>query len=1128
MLVLTAVLTGAFLYISSGHFIKRHVLPRVSKAIGCDIQVREVGFAALRRLELRDVRVGDAGDPLLQAGTVRVRYRALSFLSGKTVVDEVLLDQVRIAATPEKLEALARPGPPAEKQPRKGSEPKKMAELLVRDVKVRDLGLSYVQAGTDAIEFEVSNLSLDLPELAVGKEFHLTVAAQAKARAGEQVDAEIKELSLNLRGVLGQSMTPSSLTLDVNAEGLAGTAGPVLLEGRHVHVAAEVTGGPANYMLRKFSVVESVGDMEDAALEANGSLGINPSSAVLEVMLDIAPNSLLNVIGAWYGNLDFGQTAVGYSGRLEFTSGQRFATRGQLRVDNLTVAAPGIPALRPLQVAVQHDLSADLAGKAVAVAQLDVKVSDGSRDVVTVKLDKAMALDLQDPAADAPAALSVRVDRFDLTLLNAFLAARPEVRILSGELNRDVTITVENGGRRIALEAGGGGVDHLIVQQGDRRIGPLRIDHEARLQLAEFNTLNIEHFKIALIPLISMPAPAATAVLDGVICFGEKPTGQLNARINGRSEKLAVLARPFLDDDSIGFLQPVLSGNVALYLDAQLHVGLDNGIMQLDESGFRVNGFGQDRLIDVALEKTSFAVNDLKRNPEKIQWPLRFAVNDLQLARLLPFLPPEAGVAKLAGNLKLNGRAMLAGRARTMRLETSASIEEVLFVLKNGTALSAPVTPSVDLSLDYDAAGKVSIERMTAVLRQAGGQGTLLNLEVAGHFDTGMDPTVRNVVDISTWGPVMLDVLEKLVVLPEDKTPPSPPPADESAEEATAPPHVWIVFAVAMEKAVYGDLLIQHLAAEAEYRNGKLDVSEAEVMINDGKVAATGVCDFGHPGKPQYDFRINGHDLRFAPVLATFIPRTALYTRGGVKNVEIELRGAGFDLASMQENLAAQVNMQLDQLVIERMSGAAGKLTEALLLGIFNLDWRDLSFRDGRLELAVDRSRFGDQDIHIQNLLLQAPMFQLDGSGTVQFGGAWTPDMEIKTGFIEAKADRLRRRGYAISTQADGAGYYAGPAIPLKGDLTSLRTQAGLVTEVLVRSGKLSPQDAMKADLVNRILGSLGGRPANGEKKTDVGGLIGGILGGVLESQSPQENETEQSDDPAEAIGNLLQGIFGN
>ena len=114
------------------------------------------------------------------------------------------------------------------------------------------------------------------------------------------------------------------------------------------------------------------------------------------------------------------------------------------------------------------------------------------------------------------------------------------------------------------------------------------------------------------------------------------------------------------------------------------------------------------------------------------------------------------------------------------------------------------------------------------------------------------------------------------------------------------------------------------------------------------------------------------------------------------------------------------------------------------------------------------------------------------------------------------------------NTQADGAGYYPGPAITLKGDLTSLRNQAGLVTDVLVRSGKLSTKDARNADIVNQILGTLGGTQPNGEKKTDVSGILGGILGGVLESQSPKENQTEQNDDATEAIGNLLQGIFGN
>jgi hypothetical protein len=1129
VLALAAVLTGAFLYISSGHFIKTHVLPRVAKSIGCDVQTDEVDFSALSSIEFRNLRIGSEADPLMQAGTIRLRYRAWSFLSGKVEVDEVFLDHVRIAATPAKLEAMAKPEAPSEKKQGKASESKKLPELLVQDVRVNDLSLNYTQDGADPIELKLSNLSLQLPELASGKDFHLTVFALAQAKAGEQIDAEVKEINLNLGGTLGQNTMPTTLTLKVDVKGLAGTAGPVLLDGRSVQVAAEVTGGPANYALREFSAVEYVGDIKDAALEANGSLGVNPSSAVLDLMLDIAPDSLLNVIGTLFGNLDFGQTAVAYSGHVEFTSGERLATRGELQVSNLTVAAPGIPALRPMQVSVQHDLAVDLAGKTITLSRLDAKVADGNRDVVDIKLDRAVALDLQNSGSDASANISVRVDRFDLTLLNAFLAERPDVRILSGELNRTVKVSIENGGRQIALDIGGGGIDRLLVQQGERRIGPLRIDHEAQLQLIDFSALHIDHFQVDVIPLTTGPAPAATAVLGGDLTFGEQPAGTLTARLSGQGQKLAFLAKPFLDDRALAYLQPMLSGNVALDMNALLQASLDNGTVQLEECRIQIDGLGREHLVDVAVEKTSFTLEEIRRGDEKVRIPLRVAVNDLQLARLLPFLPYETQIARLSGNLNLNGHVLLTGPAKGMNLETSASIENVLFVLKDGTALSAPVTPSLDLSLDYTAGGTARIERMNAVLHQAGRQEPLLDLEIAGRFDTSMDPSVRNVVDISTRAPVMLDALEKLIVTPEKHSQPTPQPAPETAAKTSTPPSLWVGISIAVDEAIYGDLRIKNLGAEAECRGGKVELSKAEALVNEGTLSANGVCDLSNPEAPQYDFKINGRNLQFAPVLATFIPHAALHTRGGMKDVEIVVKGTGFDLASMQENLEAQVDVQLDQLVIERMSGTGGKLTEALLLGMFNLNWSDLSFMAGGLDLAIDPSRFGDHDIHIQTLLLQAPAFQLDGSGSVQFGGAWAPDMEIKTGFIGAKADSLRRHGYAISTQADGAGYYPGPAIPLKGDLTSHRNQASLVTEVLVRSGKLSKKDARKADLVNQILGSLGGDQKNGEKKTDVGGILGGILGGVLESQSPEENQTEgQNDDPTEAIGNLLQRLFGN
>jgi hypothetical protein len=1128
VLALAALAAGAYLYISSGHFIKTHVLPRIAESIGCDVQAAEVDFSALSRIELRELRIGSETDPLMQAGTIRVRYRALSFLSGQIIVDEVLLDHVRIAATPEKLEALSKSEPPSEKKPGKASEPKKMPELMLKDIRVNDLALSYTQAGTDPVELQLSNLSLDLPELASGSDFQLSVAAQAKAGAGEQMTAEVRELSLDVVGTLGLNTMPSMLTLKMDVKGLAGKAGPVSLDGRSVQITAEVTGDPANYALQEFSVAEYVGEVEDAALTANGSLGISPASADLDLMLDIAPDSLLNVIGSVLGDLDFGQTAVSYTGHVEYTSGRRLATRGGLQIDNLTVAAPGMPALRPMQVSMQHDLAVDLAEKAITLSRLDAKVSDRNRDVVTVKLDRPVIMDLQNPDLDAAAAISVRVDRLDLTLLNAFLVDRPEVRILRGELNRNVTVSIENGGRQIGLNIGPGGIDKLLLQHGERRVGPLRINHEAALQLTDFNTLNIDHFEIAAVPLAAGPIPAATVAVNGVLHLGEEPGGRMNARINGRGSKLAVLARPFLEDHTAEALHPVLLENAAFTLDSQLYAELSNGVVQLNESYFRVHGFGQDQLVDVMLEKTSFALDDMRRNPEKLKMPLRFSVNDLPLDRLVLFLPTEAEIAKLAGKLNVDGRAVLTGPAKGASLEAAANVENALFVLKDGTALSAPVTSSLDFSLDYEAGGIARIERMTAVFRQAGRREPLLDLEIAGHFDTGMDPAVRNVLQISTRSPVLLDALENLVVTSGKREQPIPQSVPETATQTAPPPDLWMAVSIAADEAIHGDLRIRNLGIEAEYQGGLLQLSKADALVNEGAFAAFGMCDFSTPESPQYDFKFNGQNLLFAPVLATFIPRMDLHTRGGVKEIEIMMKGAGFDLASMQENLEAQVNMQVDQLKIERMSGTFGRLTEALLLGVFHLTWNDLSFTNGELDMAIDRSRFGDQDIHIQRLLLQAPVFQLDGRGTVQFGGAWAPDMEIKTGFVEDKANSLRRRGYAVSAQADGAGYYPGPSIPLKGDLTRLSTQAGLVTELLVRSGKLSRQDAMKADLMNRVIGSLGGAETNGDKKTDISGLVGGILGGMLETQSPQESQEERNDDPGEAIGNLIQGLFGN
>lgn len=1120
---LFAVLLGAYLYVSSGHFITTHVLPRVAESLGADVTAEDVHFSALSSIEFTDLRVGSEADPLLRAGTIRVRYRGLALLSGRVEVDEMLLSDVQIALSPEKLEALAKEKTPAEEKLSRSEDPPKRREIIVRNVKVRDLGLSYAKAGADPVELKILNLSLDLPELAAGKDFHLTVASQVKAKAGEEIDAECKAFKLDFSGRLGQDLVLTTLILGVDVQEISGTAGPVMLDGRKVAVAAELSGNPADYTLRELRIVEYIGETPDAMLTASGNLGIAPMTAALDLSLDVPPGGLLNVIGALAGDLDFDQTAVAYQGQLEVVSGDRFITRGDLNIRNLTVAssAAGLPALSPLQISIHHDLGFDRTTKALDVSQLDAKISDSGRDVVTVKLNKPAGLQKGGSTDDVSAMLSVKVDRFDLTMLNAFLPSQPELRIMNGVLNRDVTLTISNGGRKMAIDVGGGGIDRLMLKQGDRLLGPLRIDHEAQLQLTEFKALQIDHFQVDVIPLSMGSEPAATVVLGGTWKFDGQPSGSLAASLHGKSEKLALLANPFLDDRGRGYIKPLLAGNIALDMRAQLQAGLDGGMIQLGENHIQVDGLGRENLIHVDLAATHFAPGD-------ITLPVHFTVNELPLARLVPFLPYEAEIAKLSGNLSLDGRAVLAGPTKTVNLETTASIKNGWFALRDGTSLAAPVTPSLDVSLDYTVGGLAAIERMSAMLHQTGAQEPLLHLNAAGRFDTSMDPDVRNVLGITTEGTVKLGALEKLIVRPENRKEQTPPTPPEHISAASPPPNIWLGVGMVMDKATYGNLIIEKAGVTAEYRNGKLEVSRADALINEGSLSAKGDCDLSDPEKPQYNFTFNIKNLQFAPVLSTFIPHTALYIRGGLQDAEIMVKGIGFDMTSLQNNLVATVDAKLDQLVVDRMSGTAGKLTEALLLGIFNIGWSDLRFEDGDLDLAVDGTRFGDHDIHIQTLRLQAPAFQLDGSGSVQFGGAWTPNMEIKTGFVGAKADSLRRQGYAISTEADKKGYYAGPTIPLTGDLKSLRNQASLVTEVLIRSGKLNAQEALQADLVNQILGTLGGGSADGGEKPDVGGLIGGILGGVLDSQQPDPDDDNNEDDAVEAVGNLLQGLFGN
>ncbi len=1178
--VLLVLVFGTFSYISSGLFIRTQVLPRVADALGTEVAVGDASFSALSSLELKNLRVGSEADPLLRANTIRVQYRALSILSKKVEVNEVLLDGVSISVTPEKLAALKQAAPAEEEaEPEKEKKPapaKAPPELLVQNVRIRDMSLDYaVDGATGRTAVQVSALNLDLPLLADGSDFHLTLDTQARVVSGDTLDARLQNITLDVQGGLDTSLMPVNLSVLLSLGGMSGSAGPVTLDGRRIQFAMKMDGTAEHYNLKQLQLVEYDRETKDAELGAGGTLALQPAAASLDLFANIPAGSLLDLVGALAGGIDFGKTAIAYTGHVDMPAPGNVASRGELSIRDLSVATTNLPAMRPLQLAAGHDVAIDLEKQRLTLNRLDMNIDDAGRAVIGVKLEKPLQLDLRQPGGDAATRISVKVDRLDLTMLNALLVAQPDVRILSGEVNRAVNIDVEQGGRQVVVDVGGGGIDRLSIQQGDRRIGPLRINHEARLQLTDFKELEINHFQVELIPLAMGIEPAGTLQVGGKMLLSPDPRGLINVSVDGRGDRLLAVAKPFMNGMNLAVGQPRIIGKLALDLqqgrespdldlklnvtgiearapelglnrtlamdiDAQLSGGILNGDQaHIGASHVRVNGLGQERLLDLGIAETVFSLSDMTNHPERVNLPIQYAVNNLELARLLPFIPPEVGVRRLAGTVNASGKLLLVGPAKSVRLETSSNMEAFDFALNDGTRLATPVSPSLDLKLDYAVGGIANVERCNFMLRQPGWPDPILDLATMVRFDTSMNPDVKNTVQITATTPIQLDTLEGLVIKPEPSRKAEQVPSAEAGGEArtapASPPNLWIETSLAVEQATYRQMEISNLVVNATYRNGKLDPAKAYTVVNGGEIRAGGTCDLAIPAKPVYDLTIQAGKVPFDPVLASFVPRLPLRISGGTKSADIRLRGDGFDLPSLQENLTALVDVQIDRLVVEQMVGTFGRLTETLLLGVFNLGVSDLAFADGGLKLSVDAGRFGDHDIHLEKLLLRAPQFMLDGSGTVQLGGQWIPDIEIQTGFSDGKAASLRSEGFSIASENGPTGYHPGPMIPLKGDLTSLRVQAAIVTQVLVSAGKISAEDAMKANLANELFGVLSGEGGGlsgifggreGEGKPDVGETVGNILQGVLGGSQTdnKQDETKKSD----VIGNVLQGIFGN
>lgn len=1104
LVAVVVILLGAFFYISTGFFVQTHVLPRAAAILGTEVVADDVSFWAPSGIEFKNLRVGPKADPLFRAATIRVHYQTSQLCRGRLVVDDVTVNDVLVDANPQKVQDLRKalaaagiggPRPVPAAAPAKSGAPLELPPIAIQNVNVQKVKLHFADPA-QGLDVSIGDLNVTLPRLANdGSDFELSVRTQAQLKCGPRLEAQVGEIVIGVQGALTPAMLPSKVQVQVQVGKLAGRVGAVSLAGREVKTVVALKGDGNQYQLTQLQVTELAQGKQEVAFTSTGQVVLQPLGAALDLQLDLPPGTLLNLAGALAGGLDFGKTAIAYRGHVDLQDGGlALASRGDLDVRDFSVALPakGVQPMAPLQAALKHDLALDFGKQVFTLKVLDGGVRGPTHQFATVSLDQPLVFSRKQALPGSKGVLTAKVEKLDLTAFNPLLGAVKGLKIAAGRLNDNFTLTVAEGGRRIAVH-NEGGIDDLQLEKDGQALGKIRTRTPVELTVTDFKHL------------VCQPVPLEVAVaLPGK---GYEPVLTLRRDIDILGKR----------DDKGQLLVDIVK--FAIHIDVLK---------------------SKDAVV-LTVPAASVVLADLQK-PDAVRLPADLAVN-LPLAQFQPYVPAAVGLARLGGSVVAKLRFTAVGAAKQLLASGTAGAEQFDFALANGLALAQPISPRVELEAALVPGGEATLSKLNAKL--PGKDKTLVDVTVSGHFDTAMKPASHNELLVRGNAPIPLADLQALLVLPpKAKAAPAAAPAAPAipaaaAGPAPALPKLWVTAKVQMPEISYRLIVIKNLDLVADYRDAKLDVPTLTLLLNDGDVAVKANADLTDIRNPGYVAQVKAGKLAFAPFINSFLPAATLKLRGGIKSADVQLHGQGCDLAALQQNLTLGVAAKLDTLVLEKIEGLTGQLVETLLFNIFPLQWQDLEFFDGGCDLAIDAARYKDHDIHVNELRLLSKEFQLNTVGKVQFGGKWTPDLDVQNGWRQGMAAKLAAKHIKMAAQPDASGLLAGPAIPLRGDLSSLENHANLLAELLVRAGLLSEADRQKAAAAGKILGSL---KKDGNLLDNLKGALGGdsskstgeavkekageLVGGLLDKAAKKDQAETPKDDAKKAAKDAAKDVL--
>jgi hypothetical protein len=1005
MVILIPLIIGYFVATSDA-FIKKVILPRVSKAMDAQITVADTSIHPFSSAVLHGVKVQTTGsEPLATVQEARVHYSLWSILGGNIKVSDMTLVSpvLQVITNPDgtsNLDPLMKKKEKPEKPSKGEKKPSKPPQVDIGQVQIQNGLLRMVQLHSNGKRDvkEVSDLNLKAANVKNGQNGSAEIAGRVLIDNNPPAAATNGMLAGTLDGklnfALSKTLEPESIKGGLQTSFLKGAGAMAELGGLGATVECDVAPNEVKQLALKFRKNESpLGE-----IRAYGPLSLATQEGKLNVEVLSIDRQVLNLVGAEAG-MDFGQTKINSTNQIELAKkGNVITAAGALNVNQFTLTRTN-QSTPPLDLSVAYNVSVNRPQQNALVRMFTLKGTQNQKPILSSELTSPMNVAWGETTQNIPdSALKVMVTDFDFADWKAFLGEIAP----AGKLNGTLNLASQQGGKRLTFDLASR-AEGVTAKLGTNAMPQVTLQLQAKGQASDLKMFTLDNYRAEV-----ARAGKPMALLSGAGTYDKaKEEADVNATLEGHLASLAKAipnsklkvssgtvvaklqlaqkqqAQSVVGNMVVEQLNAVLGTNVIQSFAANLELDVQKNASRMEirkATGTLRQGNNPGGSFDA---KGSF-------DSERKSGEIGLKLVDLNQNVLRPFLEPALqGKQLVSVAINADASAKFAG-------ESDSAVKGNLQVGKlvvNDPAKRIAATP-LEAKVQLDAAmAKQRLDLRMASLTLSPTQRAKNEAQLKGQVDLSQAKAIQgklnlfaDSLDLTPYYDLVTAEKPKKKPEEDDEAPevtPSAPQADPGAEPpAKKLPFRDVTADLKVNNLYLREVHVSNWVASAKIEGSRVALEPMQLAINGRPVSGKVHLDLGVPGY-KYEVALKADGIPIPPIANSFMPEYR--AKQGNVFADIVVNGAGTKGVSLQKSLTGQLTMNCTNAQIEVLPKFLRRTAKAVstVLRIPEIRTAPMTGFSGNIQL-------GEGKIDIKNLDITTAAFAAHVEGAIPIGKVLT------------------------------------------------------------------------------------------------------------------------------------------